>query len=48
MHYANCNIFAHIPKMNSVSTSFNINNNNIIKKLFALNQDKHCKDIAHT
>ena len=31
--------------MNSVNTSFNINNSNIIKKLFALNQDNHCKDM---
>ena len=31
IHYVNCMIFSHIPKMNSVSTSFNINNTNIIK-----------------
>ena len=30
-HYVDCIIFAHIEKMNSVSTSFNINNRNIIK-----------------
>ena len=31
VHYANCIIFAHISKANSVSTSFHINNSNIIK-----------------
>ena len=30
-HYVNCIIFAPIPKINSVSTSLNINNSNIIK-----------------
>ena len=34
VHYANCIIFAHISKVNSVSTSFNINNSNIIKNSF--------------
>ena len=31
VHYANRIIFAHIPKVNSVSISFNISNSNIIK-----------------
>ena len=31
IHYVNCIIFTHIPKMNSVCISFNINNSNIIK-----------------
>ena len=30
-HYANCIIFAHIPKMNSVSTSFEIKYSKIIQ-----------------
>ena len=29
IHYSNCIIFAHIPKMNSVSTAFNIDNSSI-------------------
>ena len=31
IHYVNCIVFAHIPKVSSVSTSFNINNGSIIK-----------------
>ena len=31
IYYANCINFAHIPKINSASTSLNINNSNIIK-----------------
>ena len=31
VHYVNCIIFGHILKINSVSTSFNINNSNTIK-----------------
>ena len=45
-YFANCIIFANIPKVSSVSTSFNINNSN--SQLFALNHDSHCKDMVHT
>ena len=31
IHYVNCIIFAHIPKINSIVTSFNRNNSNIIE-----------------
>ena len=31
IHYINCIIFAHIPKVISINTSFSINNSNIIK-----------------
>ena len=38
IHYFNCIIFAHIPKMNSLSIYFNINNSNIIKTHSFLHQ----------
>ena len=33
VYYSNCIIFSHIPKVNSVSTFFNINDSNIIKTI---------------
>ena len=41
--------FAHMPKMNSIITSFNRNNRNIIKthSSFSLNHGSHYKGMTH-
>ena len=48
IHYVNSITFTHIPKMNSVNISFNINKATLLKLIaFALNHDSHCKHSSH-